>query len=59
MKICHEVIVILPGCTAEKSAVFFDFLYMVSFDGKQINDTGAGLPRILRNLFECDIFLLG
>ena len=30
MKICHEVIVILPGCTAEKSAVFFDFLHMVS-----------------------------
>ena len=30
MKICHEVIAILPGCTVEKSVVFFDFLYMVS-----------------------------
>ena len=42
MKICHEVIVILPGCTAEKSAVFFGLSVYGEFDGKQINDTGAG-----------------
>lgn len=30
MKICYEVITILPGCTEEKCAGFFDFLYMVS-----------------------------